>query len=99
MARKRNIDPEVARWRAKRAANARWSRAGSHEAASETGKRRVQRVWETKVDPDGVLPVDVRQKLAAAALRTEMSRISLAGQVKRARAQAAAPPEDSGDAA
>jgi hypothetical protein len=99
MTQRRNVDPEVAHRRARKAAKARWAKAGSRAAASETAKARTQRLWEAKVDPTGELPPDVRQRLAASALRAEMTRISAIGQVKLARAQAAAPTEDPGDAA
>jgi hypothetical protein len=97
--KRRNVPKDVAVQRAKKAARARWARAGSRAAASEAGKVRMQRVWEAKVDPDNVLPEDVRRRLAAAALRAEMTRISAIAQVKIARARAAAPTEDPGDAA
>jgi hypothetical protein len=97
--KRRRVDPEVAHQRAKKAARARWARAGSRAAASEAGRVRLQQRWEDTVDPDGVLPADVRKRLAAAALRAEMTRISALAQVKIARARAAAPTEDSSDVA
>jgi hypothetical protein len=87
---RRNVPKDVAVARAKKAAAARWGRAGSREAASETGRARVLAYWEREVDPDGTLPADVREKLARQARTAYMRKLAVASQVKRARQQAEA---------
>ena len=104
MAQQRNVPKEVAVWRAKKAANARWRKAGSRKRASEAAKLAMRRRWEREVDPDGTLPEDVRQKLAQQAMLAHMRKLAVDRQVKQARLQAEAQvtpadPEDPVDAA
>lgn len=89
MVKRRNVDPEVAHQRAKKAAAARWRKAGSRKAAGETSRRTNQERWEREVDPDGVLSEAVRRELADEAMRAFMRRASLVAQVNRARRMAA----------
>lgn len=89
MKQTRNVPPEVAKKRAETAAAARWGRPGSREAASEATKQAQREQWEDRVDPDRVLPANVRAQLGEEAMRAHMRTLSLAGRVAKARAQAA----------
>jgi hypothetical protein len=88
MAQQRNVDPEVAIWRAKKAANARWRKAGARKRGSESAKRAMRKRWEREVDPDGTLPEDVRERLAQQAMLAHMQKLAVDRQVKQARQRA-----------
>jgi hypothetical protein len=87
------IPPDIAHHRAVIASNARWSRPGARERQSATQSEARRRLYESRVDPDGILDPAERARLADNALRADMARLALAS-VKARRHRAAQPGPD-----
>lgn len=73
--RKRQVDPDVARVRAKIAAQSRWSDPAARVEQSEASRRALRERFARKVDPDGELSPDERAKLVDSAIRAHVNRM------------------------
>jgi hypothetical protein len=73
-----NIDPDVARARARVAANARWARVVDRTSATQAMRDGQREKWARAVDPDGVLPADLRERLVDNKAAEHMARMRLA---------------------
>lgn len=74
------MTPTQRRLRAQIAANARWARVADRSAATEPARRAALVRFEREVDPNGVLPVDERQRRARNAQAAHMARMQYARQ-------------------
>ncbi len=63
--------------RAKLGAHARWAGESDPKAATAPARRKFMDRFERQVDPDGVLPPDVRAKRAKHALSAYMTALAL----------------------
>jgi hypothetical protein len=95
MAASTDLTRDERRLRAQLAANTRWSTPGAREAHGD--KIRLARLarlahYEHQVDPNQVLPVDERTRLAAQRLRADMQRLAFKS-AKARRARKAVPDE------
>lgn len=78
------IHPDVAHHRAVIAANDRWSRPGARAEQAVKIRAARRRLYEQRVDPDGVLDPDERARLADNAQRADMARLALKSVRRRA---------------
>lgn len=78
-------DPTERSITARIGAHARWANTIDRAAALEPARRGMDERFEREVDPDGELPLDVRQKLA----RSAKSRYYAQLQLKAAKARSA----------
>ena len=78
------ISPEVAHFRASRAANTRWARPGERERHGDKIRESKLRRHEALVDPDGRLDPAERRILAENSLKAEMAGLALASAKARA---------------
>jgi hypothetical protein len=81
------VPKDIAHHRAKVAANDRWSRPGARKRQSEKIREARQRLYEQRVDPDGVLEPRERAKAADNLMRADMARLALqSARARRAKA-------------
>ena len=73
--KKRRVDPDVARVRAKVAAQSRWSDPAARAKQSEASRRALRERFARKVDPNGELSPDERAKLVDSAIRAHVNRM------------------------
>jgi hypothetical protein len=71
------VPSDVAHHRAVIAANDRWSRPGARAEQSAKIRESRLRLYEQRVDPNGVLDPAERARLADNALRADMARLAL----------------------
>jgi hypothetical protein len=68
--------PNSRRTRARIAALTRWSRTPDATSATAPARRAFASRFEHEVDPDGVLPPDVRARMAEAAKKAYYTRLA-----------------------
>jgi hypothetical protein len=78
--------PEVRALSARIAAHDRWGHTADRAAATAPARAAFLNRFEREADPDGVLPPDVRAKLAANLMSAHFARMALkSAQARRAR--------------
>ena len=87
MAASTNLTPAERKLRGQIAANVSWGNTIDRSARTAPARRAADERFEREVDPDGILPPEVRAKMAQNARRAHFQRMALkSAKARRARA-------------
>ncbi|PXY20300.1 hypothetical protein [Prauserella endophytica] len=88
MAASKNLTPAQRTLRAQIASHSSWANTADRAARTAAARKAANDRFERHVDPDGVLPPDIRAERAASARRAHMKSLALRSSTKRARRKA-----------
>jgi hypothetical protein len=78
MAAATNMTPEQRTLRAQIAAHTQWANESNRTARTAAARKAAADRFEKQVDPDGVLPIEVRQQRAESASKAHFRRMAAA---------------------